>query len=524
MPMESAREILLRGLDLQRKGKSAEAGRLYHRVLERSPGQADALNLLGVLALQAKRYHEAADYLRQAVDSCGKAEYINNLGLAYKYAGDIGAAERQFQAALEAEPRQLDAAINLAALWQDAGHVADAYGLLDSFYSQAQRNEQYLYNFAIVCIETGAYARARDLLRQLLAFSPDDVGALFNLGMLLKNAGEFEAAQETFEKLLDDPEKTAKARWYRSQCLLLQGDYTAGWADYPVRFDALDIAYRDSGLPEWSPRAARSSELLVRAEQGVGDEILFATCIPALIPYCGRIHYECDRRLRALLQRTYDRIDFFDRSSGIPTNLAAEYQCNAGDLPRYVDPTLDNPRVGSVMLAVDHERAAAFDLPDNGKLNIGLSYYSNGSNAHRRMPPDEFWGPLLTFADRINLVDLQANSGSSIPPPRNLLDGGALQQIEGIDLYDDLDGLAALISRLDHVISIDNAIAHLAGSLKPPVTLLLSTVHDWRWLAHTSDVPWYPRMRLLRQKNENDWPGLADNLRQRLQQLLTGLD
>ena len=519
--MESPRDILLRGLDQQRRGNSAEAGRLYRQVLARDANQADALNLLGVLALEGKRYAEAVGYLRRAADICGKAEYINNLGLACKHAGNIEAAEKHFEAALEAEPRQLDAAINLAALWREGGRVADALALLDGFYPQAAGHEQYLYNFATVCIEAGAPGRARDLLRQLLELAPDDVGALFNYGMLLKNAGAFRHAQSAFEKLLERPGKAAKARWYRSQCLLLQGDYAEGWADYPVRFDALDIEYRASGLPEWNRQAAADSELLVWAEQGIGDEILFATNIPALAVSCGRIHYECDARLRPLLQRTYGGIHFFDRARGAAASVSADFQCAAGDLPRHVDPTLDNPRVGSVRLAVDRARAAAFELPSDGRLNIGLSYHSSGSNAHRRMPPEDFWDLLLPFGDQVNLIDLQANSGSSIPPPRNLLDSGSLRQIEGIDLYHDLDGLAALISRLDHVISIDNAIAHLAGCLSPPVILLLSTVHDWRWLAQTPGVPWYPRMRLLRQKKEDDWSAVADELRQWLLHLLS---
>lgn len=506
--MSDIRQILSRALELHRQGDTDAARRLYLQVLEQDETQADALNLLGVLALQGRRYEEAMAYLRRAVDSAYQAEYLNNLGLACRHSGRLDEAQQHFEAALEIESDHPDAAVNLATLWQQAGRIEAAFDLLDSRYPRAGNHPQYLYNFATVCREVGQPERARELLERLLQLAPNDTAALFNHAMLLKNAGEFERAQAAFEILLGRPGKAAKARWFRSQCLLLQGNFSAGWKDYATRFDALGIEYRGVGLPEWMPGLSPPGALLVFAEQGVGDELLFATHIPALLTRCERILYECDARLRPLLQRSYPDVRFFDRSPGdvvMPADARAQMQCAAGDLIRFTNPDLEPALAGSVALVADRGRADSFELPANGRLNIGLSYYTGGSSWRQRMPPESFWQALLQFEGRFNLIDLQSNSSGSLAPPRCLLEQGMLKQIDGIDLYQDLDGLAALISRLDHVISIDNAAAHLAGSLAVPTSLLLSSVHDWRWLSGRAAPPWYPRMRLLRQSREGDW-------------------
>jgi tetratricopeptide (TPR) repeat protein len=512
--VSSVREILSEAVGLHRNGALDDARQGYLRVLDAEPDNADALNLLGVLELQGKRYVEAADYLERAVASKRTAEYLGNLGLAYKHAGNRGAAASQFEAALELQPDNLEAAINLAALLHEAGRTAEARELLDAHAARGARHPQYLYNLANVCIESGEFDRARGLLEDLLAIAPADAGARFNHAMLLKNAGEFDRAARDFERLVGDPNKGPKARWFLGQCRLLGGDLESGWEFFAERFDALDIDYRETGLPAWKPGAGTDDDLLVWAEQGIGDELLFATHIPALQPHCKRIRYECDARLRLLLARTYPQIEFVDRDRD-PRAAAARgpvYQCAAGDLVRYTNPGFDNRLAGSVFLVVDADRAAAIEVPGPGPLRIGLSYYTGGSNAAHRMPPASLWNLFAEFEGRIGLVDLQSNARRDLAPPAALLDRGMLRQVDAIDLYDDIDGLAALISRLDHVVTIDNAVAHLAGSLGVPATLLLSTVHDWRWPSGRATVPWYPALRLLRQRRQGDWDAVAAEL------------
>jgi len=512
--VSSAREILSEAVRLHRSGALDDARTGYLRVLAAEPDNADALNLLGVLELQGKRYAEAADYLERAVASKRTAEYLGNLGLAYKHAGKRAAAASRFEAALELQPENLEAAINLAALLHETGRTAEARDLLDAHAARGARHPQYLYNLANVCIETGEFDHARALLEDLLAIAPADAGALFNYAMLLKNAGEFDRAARGFEQLVDDSGKGAKARWFLGQCRLLGGDFERGWEYFAERFEALDIDYRETGLPAWKPGAGADDGLLVWAEQGIGDELLFATHIPALQPHSEYIRYECDPRLRPLLARTYPQIEFIDRGRNLRTGAARgpAYQCAAGDLVRYTNPGLDNRLAGATPLVVDADRAAAIEVPGPASLRIGLSYHTSGSNAEHRMPPERLWNVFAEFEGRIELVDLQSNAHRVLSPPAALRDKGMLHQVDAIDLHDDIDGLAALISGLDHVVTIDNAIAHLAGSLGVPATLLLSTVHDWRWLSGRPTVPWYPALRLLRQRRQGDWDGVEAEL------------
>jgi len=512
--VSGAREILSEAVGLHRNGALDDARKGYLRVLAAEPDNADALNLLGVLELQGKRYAEATDYLERAVASKRTAEYLGNLGVAYKHVGKRTAAASRFKAALELQPENLEAAINLAALLHEEGRSDEARELLGAHAAGGAHHPRYLFNLANVCIETGEFDRARALLEDLLTIAPADVGARFNHTMLLKNAGEFERAAHGFEQLVGDPGKGPGARWFLGQCRLLGGDFERGWEFFGERFDALHIDYRETGLPAWKPGADTDDDLLVWAEQGIGDELLFATHIPALQPHCEHIRYECDLRLLPLLARTHPQIEFIDRGRN-PRAAAAQgpvYQCAAGDLVRHTNPGLDNRLAGSVPLVVDADRAAAIEVPGPAALRVGLSYHTSGSNAEHRMPPACLWNVFAEFEGRIELVDLQSNARRGLAPPALLRDKGMLRQVDAIDLYDDIDGLAALISRLDHVVTIDNAVAHLAGSLGVPATLLLSTVHDWRWLSDRPTVPWYPALRLLRQRRQGDWDGIAAEL------------
>lgn len=521
--MTSVRKTLSEALDLQRAGEFADARELYLQVLAAEPEHADALNLLGVLSLQCQRYDDALSYLEQATIHDPKAGYFNNLGLVFKHLGKPDTAQRQFETALELEPDHLDAAINLAASWNESSRSDQAYSLLLDHRQQGAGHPVYLYNFATTCIKTGAFEQARKALEELLAITPDDAGALFNYAMLLKNKRDIAAAATVFAKLIDQPEKTAKARWFYSQCRLLGQDFNEGWKYYSARFEALNIAYRASDLPPWENDQAQAPELLIWAEQGIGDELLFATHIPLLKRACSTIYYECDTRLRPLLERTHGDIHFFDRQQNARINtdhLKAGLQCAAGDIVRFTNPELKPLAQESRILLVDQDRSAAFELPPTTGLNIGLSYHTGGSNAQYRMPPSDFWDLFGDFKGQVNLIDLQSNRHESFSPPGILLDQNLLQQIDGLDLYNDFDGLAALISRLDHVVSIDNAVAHLAGNLGVPTTLVLSTVHDWRWLLHQQTVPWYPMMRMLRQNREADWGDVKLQLHETIRQLV----
>ncbi len=518
----TVQEILAEALNLHQGGALIEAEKRYQAVLDIEPEQADALNLLGVLSLQSRHFQQALDYLQRAINQQAKAEYYNNLGLVYRHMGRLDTAEQQFHRALEIQPDHLDSAVNLATLMHESDRTAVALALLDGLRHQGSEHPQYLFNFANFCIASGSFDRAQSSLERLLTLTPRDEAARYNYAMLLKNQGEFEAAALNFKQLFKSREKGDKARWYYSQCRLLLHDFKEGWRYYPCRFEALKIPERSVDLPAWQGEQISGQGLVVRAEQGVGDELLFASHLPLLLNRCTAIHYECDERIKPLLERSYQQVHFFDRrNNAAPAidNIDASFQCAAGDIIRLCNPELGAAGLISPLLQVDPEKASKLALPDSEKLNIGLSYHSSGSYAAQRMPPRQFWDLLADFKAHINFVDLQSNQARSFSSPSS-----QLQQIDHLDLYNDLDGLAALMCNLDYVISIDNAIAHLAGNLGLPTILLLSTVHDWRWLGQSQRIPWYPATRMIRQRGQGNWHEVQTCLHREIQQILESGD
>lgn len=512
--MTTIAEKLAQAVQHHRDGAWERAASMYREILESDPEQADALNLLGVLELQARNFAAATGYLQRAVSCAPCAEYHNNLGLAWRHRGDADTARAQFETALRLQAGHIDAAVNLATLWREGGRTGEARALLEGLIDTASSHPAFWYNLALVELDAREYSRARQALERALALDPADADARFNLAVLHKNDGEPERAATLFDGLVEHPRHGAKSRWYLSQCRLLQGDHERGWQHFAERFEALGINYRATQLPSWGGEPLADGALLICAEQGIGDELLFATHLPLVENRTRNPVFECDRRLVDLFQRSYPEVRCIAR--GADPGRAPTHHCAAGDLVRLTNPDLSDPGAGSRPLVVDAARAAdlvhvRIDCPV-----IGLSYHTAGSNAVRRMPPPEFWCLLRDFSDGVILIDLQADPDRSIGPPPPLRDGGLLHTVEGLDLYDDLDGLAALIAGLDHVITIDNSIVHLAGSLAVPTTLLLSTTHDWRWLTGSSSVPWYPTVDIIRQDSRDDWDSVADALRQRL--------
>jgi tetratricopeptide (TPR) repeat protein len=507
-------ERLREAIDLHRQGDLDAAVSRYEALLRVQPEDPDLLNLLGLAHVQSGACERGAACLRAALALRAHPSYHNNLGLALKGLDAPAQAEACFRQALALDPGYLDAVVNLAASLSAHGDHRAALALYEQHRDAGLGRADFLFNYAQCSRRAGDLPAALDLLERLIARSPRDAQAAFEHAMVLKASGAVSAAGEAFERLLTtepDAERRQRLRWYLSQCRLLQGDWTRGWADYPSRFGAPGIEARSFPQEAWAGQPLGSERLLVWAEQGLGDELLFATQLPALLARCAQVAYECDPRLLGLFSRTWPRVDFFPRYSASALGEATGsccYQVPAGDLPRLLNQELNAPSSPSMLRAdparVSHWRAFLRER-GGGRRCLGVGYYTCGAHREQRMPDEAFWTVLHEHAGQTRYVDLQRNARTAGRIPSGLQDRLALLTVDDLDLHDDIEGLAALIVALDGVISIDASVAHLAGSLGAPTAILLSTVHDWRWPLGRRDTPWYPRARLLRQDVAGDW-------------------
>lgn len=317
----------------------------------------------------------------------------------------------------------------------------------------------------------------------------------------------------------------AQARFNRSIALLTLGRLAEGWDEYEQGWAASSGRFPRVGFPQplWDGQPLADGgegdgALLVWGEQGLGDEVMFASLIPQLVQDGLRVVLDCDARLAPLFARGLPDVTVVARTEPLSGRLTAPdvvAQTPAGSLPR-----LMRRRIGDFagrqppFLKADPGRVAELrrrigDGHGNGYRLVGLSWSSkNASVGHlRSIPPDRLAGA-LDAAD-VKLVSLQYGDVAAEAAAAGIAD-------PGLDAWGDIDGLAALITAMDLVVSVDNSTVHLAGGLGRPAWALLPHAADWRWMQGGGNTVWYPSVRLFRQEAPGDWDGVLRKLREAL--------
>ncbi|MFT3829188.1 MAG: tetratricopeptide repeat protein [Opitutaceae bacterium] len=396
----------------------------------------------------------------------------------------LAAAEHAFRHALALRPDFPDPAINLARRLVDAGTPAEALPVLDAALALNPAHAELLYTRGV---------------------------ALF----ALNRGGEAGAA---FTRAAELRPEHVSTQWNKALCELRTGDFARGWADYEWRWrnDSREPR-RFTHLPEWPAECPADGHLLVWGEQGVGDEVMFASLLPAAHARVSRLTLTCTPRLVPLFRRSFPELAVVahdpDRKSPDPP-IAADWQIPLGSLPPRLWTPAGPPHAGRPFLVPAPERVATLRAryhSDNRPV-VGFAWRSTNAKlgALRSLPP-ELWTAALRGLP-FRLVSLQYGDCS-----RDL----ALAAAAGLDLFHDreidpmrdLDGFAAQLAALDAVLTIDNSTVHFAGALGVPTWMLTPTPADWRWLEHGESTHWYRGVHLLRQPLQAGWaPVLAEAL------------
>ena len=301
-----------------------------------------------------------------------------------------------------------------------------------------------------------------------------------------------------------DPEN-ANAHLGLAQILLSRGEYRAGWIEYEWR-NRLDQAlgrYPDIKAPLWNGMHLPNGRIMLIADQGFGDTIQFARYIPMVAERCTEVVVGCAQDARALIGTVAGVGRTFNGWREIPGFTS--YQL-LSSLPFVFGSGADSIPADIPYVRTDPAKAASWQATvaraGPASRNIGLFWSgrpSHPNNLRRSMS----LASLLPLAERpgIGWWCLQ----KELPPG----DAALLQRWPAMtvvaDRLTDFSETAALVEQLDLVITVDSAVAHLAGALGRPVWMLAATPSDWRWLLGRPDTAWYPTMRLFRQANPGDW-------------------
>ncbi len=373
----------------------------------------------------------------------------------------------------------------------------------------------------LVSLERGRVREAIDHLQRALALRGQLVPAHNGLGRAYALLGDLDQALVHLDTAVFLQPDHAVAHFNRSLLWLKQGRYQEGWIEYEWRWACKQVARPDIPRPRWDGGPLGNRAILVFTEQGVGDVLQFVRFLPLLKRRCGRVIMACRQPLQRLLasQPAVDgwfpinepgKIDFdlYTPLLSLPWLL----RIDEDTIPREVPYIFADPE------RVERWRRPIQELPG---FKVGLCWQGSPTFTDDRLRsiPLSCYAPLATVGG-VTLVSLQKGSGTEqIEPNRERV---PLHVLDGLDHDAPFLDTAAVMQHLDLVITSDTGIAHLAGALGRPVWVVLPVGCDWRWQIGRTDSPWYPTMRLFRQKAFADWSGVFLEVAAALQAERTG--
>lgn len=467
-------------------GKQDEAIAAFEKVLALQPNHAATLNDLGNLIKDMGHPSESKSYYERAIAAePNNSFYINNLGVAHYAMGE----------------------------WETARHCHEEAIKLKQDYPAP------LCNLAALARGSGEFEQAVAYCRQALALNPEYPEALNNLGNALKDCGRLQESIEAYRHAArlkpNDPEILHNL----AMALLTIGEFDEGWRLYEERWKIgqLAHAYRNYPQPLWQGEAAERRVLFIHAEQGFGDTLQFCRYAPLAVK----------RGLRVVLEAQPALVRLMQSLDGVETVVspdekftAFDFHCPMMSLPHAFKTRLETIPASIPYLKADAKDAALWReqiaaLAPAGKRRIGLVWAGNPrrhspilslTDGRRSIAP-ELLQPLFKTGNAV-FFSLQKD-GQKAPEELGLVDL--------MDNCQDFADTAALLANLDLVITVDTAMAHLAGALGIPTWVLNRFDSCWRWPRDKETTPWYPTMRLFHQPQPGDWKSVIAQVARELE-------
>ena len=482
-------------------GADEDALDCYHLAVHFAPQLYPAhLALAGTLSRQ-QRHDESEAACRAAIslNEAGSAAWFV-LGNVLKTSGDLPAAADAYRTAVRAEPRDLEALHQLAFVESRLGLYDEAYQSFQRLLEAVPDSPRAHHNFGLWQLECGYAEEALASFRRAHALQPEEPASLACIGHALRDLARLDEAIVTYEKVLATQADFPDVVGNRSQALLMRADWPAGWDAYEQRFGPGQAQARTRSRPQWRGMPLSGKKIVVLPEQGIGDEILFASCLPDLIATAGACVVECNARLVKLFARSFPK---------------AQVEVSAGSLPQqFRRDTAAFPKHAGY-LKVDTVRQIFWRdsrLLSEARVRIGIAW-RGGTLRSRQYLRSLSLPDLLPVLQTPDCAFIRLQHGDYADEIRNMRDQNRVDlRVPEFSVANDIDELAAMISALDLVITVDNTIANLSGALGVPVWVLLPFSAEWRYGLNAETMPWYPSARLFRQLRPRTWTPVIDRV------------
>lgn len=505
----SINKQLLKAQQHLRIGAYAKAIEILNKHLKASPADKSGLMLRGEAYLRSEQFESAlSDYAKVVEADSKNILALNNFSLALIRCGKPHEAKDVIAYVHELDPKNFPAFINLGNIHQALGEYKEA---VNSALQAVQLDPKAALAYLNLGSALGSLGLIEDSKQAFLMaefLDPNSILTKINLAQIEEKLGNRANAKLIYEQVLNmihiTPLEADLVKYYLSYIYLIEGDLERGWIYYDLGFSALLPASslrsnRKFSQPKWQGQTVTGT-LLIWREQGLGDEILFSTCLGDLHDLNLDIILECDPRLIGIYQRTYPKFRVRQESINIdftPQFNDFDYQIAIGSLPRYFrrkigefdsKPYLWQPLTQSVVLV--KERLA----PHNNKILIGVCWRSAKLSTERNSNYTALkdWASLLSNPNYQFVNLLHGDCEAEINEVEQLLNIKILRW-KDINLKDDLETVLALTSQLDCVVSIGSAVSVIAASAGVNTLVLLQ--RSWVLLGNSENYPWYPNVK-----------------------------
>jgi tetratricopeptide (TPR) repeat protein/ADP-heptose:LPS heptosyltransferase len=519
-----AAELIRTGVAQARQGHIDRAIARFREALHVAPDHAAAQQNLGVALAEKGLFAEAVASLRVAL-----AQQPDYHDAHYNLGNVLGQLKRPAEAiaayrdALRLKPDHPGTLNNLGLLLTQNSAPEEGAVLLRQACRLREKFLEAINNLGLALTEMGDYAGAIARFEEALRIDPHHVDSHSNLGNVYKDQGRLDEALACYDLALLMRPDAPSPRWNRALVLLHKGDYERGWPEYEARRRKPDSGIRTFAQPDWdgSPPAGRT--ILIHMEQGLGDMLQFIRYAPRVNAQGGRVIVSCPRTLTALFARCAGIDQVVCDKDPLPP---FDVQVPLLSLPGLLRTTLETVPAEVPYLFADDALVQSWQHALAGLSNFRVGIAWQGNPRHRRdrqrsIPLAQF--ERLARVPGISVISLQKGHGAEQLASRCR----ASFAVEALgSAYDGPDttfmDTAAVLRNLDLVITVDTAVAHLAGGLGVPVWLALPQTADWRWLIDRSDSPWYPTMRLFRQDELGRWEPMFDAMARELAERASG--
>jgi Flp pilus assembly protein TadD len=505
---ENVRDLTAAALAKFSENDYRSAADLLSRALKLVPNSPSAHNNLALALWRANRSARGEALARRAITL--DPNYIpahRLLAEILRERDDVSAALASYERLLALEPDNAVAHNNLGLLLRKGRRFDEAAAAFARARALKPDNLSIRFNELSLTDDAAALSEAIACCRRLLEKGPENVDILTNLATSLQFSGRVDEAMVFNERAIAVDPAHRQARFNLSILALLRGDYGRGWNEYEHRWNLPEVKKPHYRQPLWAGEELNGATILLQSEQGWGDTIQCLRYVPMVAARSGKIVLRVDRPLQRLAASVPTRVMISPSNVRLPE---FDYWCPLLSLSRIFGTRVENipadvPYLRIRSGLIERWRRRLASLPG---LRVGLTWAGNPQhvNDFRRSIGLDRLTPLWNVPG-VSFISLQV--GSHAKDLGRVGAGGVLDLAAELT---DFAETAGAIMNLDVVIAVDTSVVHLAGALAKPVWVMLPFSPDWRWLLDRGDSPWYPTLKLYRQRAPGDWDSVVARL------------